>query len=135
MSRSDRHARQAAVVSGASVVPFDRLGHLLGEVDVLLTAVTAPGPLVTPAHCLARAGRPLLVVDLSMPRAVDPDAAAVPGVTVRTIDDLGDVARASLARRLGEVPRVEAICRDEAARAHRLFRARAARASESEQVS
>jgi glutamyl-tRNA reductase len=60
---------------------------------------------------------------------VDRSAAEVPGVTVRTIDDLGDIARESLERRAREVPRVEAIARDEAARAYRRLCARAARAA------
>jgi glutamyl-tRNA reductase len=50
-----------------------------------------------------------------------------PFVTLRTVDDLGDIAKASLARRTDEVPRVEAIAHDEAARAFRQIRSRAGR--------
>jgi len=62
-----------------------------------------------------------------VPRVVDPAVAQVPGVDLRTVDDLGDLVRDATARRLGEVPRVEAIVRSEAARAYEQFRARAAR--------
>lgn len=129
-SRSERHAREAAAVAGASVVTLDRIAEQLSVVDVLFTTLQAPAPIVDAASCVGRGLRPLLAVDLSVPRAVDPAVAGVEGVTLRTVDDLGDIARESLARRVQEVPRVEAIAHDEAARAWAQTRARAARAGE-----
>jgi glutamyl-tRNA reductase len=126
-SRSDHHAREAAGAAGAAVVSLAEVPTLLPEIDLLVAAVQAPTPVIDARQWAARIGRPLLVIDLSVPRAVDRSAADVPGVTVRTIDDLGDIARESLERRVREVPRVAAIARDEAARAYRRLRARAAR--------
>src|SRR5205085_9732341 len=59
--------------------------------------------------------RPLFLVDLAVPRDVDPEVRSIPGCTVRNVDDLEDVAASSLDRRLREVPRAEAIVAEEAA--------------------
>jgi glutamyl-tRNA reductase len=127
-SRSDKHARDAAGDSGATVVPFESLATSVADVDVLFTTVQAPSFLVYAADVRDRARRPLLAVDLSVPRAIDPEAGNVDGVTLRTVDDLGDIAQASLDRRAQEIPHVEKIAADEARRALVQVRSRAARA-------
>ncbi len=126
-SRSPHHAHKAAEASGAEVLPFDRIGQAIAETDVLIVAVQAPTPVVAASDCRRAPGKPLLVVDLSVPRGIEAAAADLEGVTVRTIDDLGDIARASLARRAEEIPRVEALAREEAHRACEQLRARARR--------
>jgi len=56
------------------------------------------------------------MVDLSAPRVLDPALAEVERVTLKTVDDLGDIVRQSTARRLGEIPGVERIIDDEVSR-------------------
>jgi glutamyl-tRNA reductase len=129
-SRSERHAREAAAQSGARPVTLDQLPQHLSNADLLFTALQTPTPVVDAAGCGSRAARPLLIVDLSVPRAVDPGVAALDGVTLRTVDDLGDIARESLARRAHAVPFAEAIAHDEAIRICEQLRARAARSVE-----
>jgi glutamyl-tRNA reductase len=126
-SRSEKHATEAAAQAGATVVPFGAMTSMLDRVDVLFTAVQVPAQVVHSRDLSARL-RPMFIVDLSVPRAVDPSAGELPLVDLRTVDDLGDIAQASLARRAREVPRVEAIAHDEAARALHQIRSRAARA-------
>jgi glutamyl-tRNA reductase len=63
----------------------------------------------------------LEIVDLSVPRGVDPAVAELPGIRLRTVDDLGQVARESVKRRLREIPRVQRIVAEEAARTYRQF--------------
>jgi glutamyl-tRNA reductase len=128
-SRSEKHARQAAAESGATPIGLDAVVDHLRQVDVVVTALQTPVPIFDAARCGSRADRPLLVIDLSVPRAVSADVALVAGVTLRSVDDLGDIARESLARREQEIPRVEAIAHDEAARAYEQFRVRAARSA------
>ena len=128
-SRSDTHAREAASESDAQVVPFDGIASAVQEVDVVFTTLQAPAFVLRATDLANRNGRPLFAVDLSVPRAIDPASGEVDGVTLRTVDDLGDIARASLARRVAQIPHVEAIARDEARRAFVQFRARARRHS------
>jgi glutamyl-tRNA reductase len=124
-SRSPHHAGQAARMAGAEVVAIDRLPAAIAEVDGVIAATRAAGFVVDAAMCraasAASAHRRLAIVDLSVPPVVDPAVALVPGVVLRTVDDLGEVVRGSIDRRAREVPRVERIVADEAARTYRQF--------------
>ncbi len=102
---------------GGSAVALGALTTALAEVDVLLTCTGATLP-VLGADDLARVmhdrdGRPLLVVDIAVPRDVEPAAASVPGITLLDMDDLRTFADAGLASRRREVGAVEAIIDDE----------------------
>jgi glutamyl-tRNA reductase len=125
-SRSLYHARDAAARSGAEVADIHQLAPILSQVDAVVAATRGGAYVVGVATLVARAGRPLLAVDLSMPRALDPAIAALPGVTLRTVDDLGEVVRESVARRRREIPKVERIAYDEAQRAYAQFLRRSA---------
>jgi glutamyl-tRNA reductase len=109
-------ARAAEVASRLRVdqVSFDDLADRIEDADAVVSATSALGYVVTPAH-IARRARPLLLVDLAVPRDVDPTVALLPGCTVRDIDGLADIAEASLVRRFHEVPRAEGIAAEEAA--------------------
>ena len=132
-SRSAHHARQASEKSGAEVIGLDHIGRALADVDAAIVATRASGYLIDAAGCQAavaeRPGRPLVVVDLSVPRVVDPAVAGVEGVIAAGVDDLGDIVRESVAQRQAEIPRVELIVREEAARAYRRFARRRERRS------
>lgn len=56
-----------------------------------------------------RAGRPLLIVDIAVPRDVDPSVAQIPGVTLLDMDDLRAFAQAGVERRFDELVAVENI--------------------------
>jgi glutamyl-tRNA reductase len=65
-----------------------------------------------------RAGRPLLVVDMAVPRDVDPAVGSVAGVTLLDMDDLKGFAEVAAAERRGELPKVARIVAEEVARYH-----------------
>ena len=97
-----------------------RLGDLAGEladVDVLLTSTGASTPLLEADDLEAvhgdRAGRPLLIVDIAVPRDVDPAVGHLPGVTLLDMDDLRAFAAAGATAREGEVAGVRTIIDDE----------------------
>lgn len=102
----------AAEVRGA-VWPWERLDEALSEVDVVLGAVQAPRPVVSfeglRAAARARAGRMLVLLDLGVPRSVDPRAGDLEGVFLHDVDSLERLVRTNRERRLAEVPRVEAL--------------------------
>ncbi len=101
-------------------MPFDQLAPALAEVDVLLTSTGASEPLLTvddlaPVLSL-RDGRPLLVVDVAVPRDVEPAARSLPGlVEVLDLDDRRAFARAGMQDRRREVARVHSIIDEEVA--------------------
>lgn len=104
----DRARLMAANLDGdATAVGLDALAAALGEADVVVTTTDATEPVVDEA-ALACAGDTFLI-DIAQPRDVSPAAATVPGVEVRDLDDLQDVADETFAARERAAERVEAM--------------------------
>jgi glutamyl-tRNA reductase len=102
---------------GGRAVTLDGLPAALGEADLLLSS-TGSSSVVLHADDLApvvaaRGGRPLLVVDLGMPRDVEPSVADLPGVTLLDLADVQAFVAAGLDERRKEVARVRAIVAEE----------------------
>jgi glutamyl-tRNA reductase len=112
-------ARLAARVGGRAV-ELGALASSLEQVDVLLTVTGAPAVIVEAADLApvmaARPDRPLLVVDVAVPRDVDAAVGRLPGVTLLDMDDLKAFAAAGVAARRKEIARVEAILAEETER-------------------
>jgi glutamyl-tRNA reductase len=85
-TRTEAHAARLADGLGGRAAPLADLPAELADADVLLTCTGATGLVigtdVVAAAMAGRDGRPLVVVDLALPRDVDPGAAALPGVHV-----------------------------------------------------
>ncbi len=83
--------------SCAQAVHFDALQQSLAEADIVICSTGAPHFVLHPgqvsAAAAARAGRPVLIVDLAVPRDVDPAVAAIPGVVLVYLDDLEELAQ------------------------------------------
>jgi glutamyl-tRNA reductase len=115
-------ARAAAVAEafGGEAVELDRIGEVLPSADAVVSATRAPGYLVTPGTvrraASGRPGRPLALIDIAMPRDIDPACGDVEGASLFSIDAVRTLVDRSLAHRLREIPRVEAIIDQECAR-------------------
>lgn len=112
----ERADELAARVGGRSVSLAD-LPAVLHTVDVLLTSTGATSLIVDQAGLAPliaqRSGRPLLIVDIAVPRDVDTAVSALPGVTLLDMDDLRRFADAGLRARRREVIDVQSIIEDE----------------------
>ena len=112
----DRAVELADRVGGRAIRLAD-LDASLSEVDLLLTGTGATSMLLEHADIArvmaSRGGRPLLVVDVAVPRDVDPSAADLPGVTLLDMDDLRAFAEAGQAERRREVDAVRALVAEE----------------------
>ena len=112
-------AKAAKLAERVGGVPVElvALAHALEEADVVLTSTGAPATLIEPADLEpilpARQGRPLLVVDIAVPRDVDPGVGLLPGVTLLNMDDLKAFVDAAMAERRKEVPEVNRIIAEE----------------------
>jgi len=116
-NRTPARAKELAARVGGEPVPLAELPDRLAGADVLLTSTGSRVPLLEQADVApimaARPDRPLLVVDIAMPRDVDPGVGEIPEVTLLDMDDLRRFAAAGIAERRREVAAVEAILNEE----------------------
>jgi glutamyl-tRNA reductase len=115
-NRSDARRDELASRFGAHAVPMERLAEELGSADVAVTCTSAPGFLLRPEDVRERKGRPLFLIDLAVPRNIDPAVNELDGCYLYDIDDLEAVVQASLSSRRQEAERAEAIVAEEAER-------------------
>ena len=119
-NRTWDRAKDLADRVGATAIHLDDLPPALAEVDLLLTSTGATSIIVEHGDVEpvveARAGAPLLIVDIAVPRDVDAAAGTLPGVTLLDMDDLRAHAEIGLAERRREVAAVRAIVEDEVTR-------------------
>lgn len=97
-NRSAARAERLAGGYDATPVPISDLDAALDVADVVISATASPGQVLSRARVesamRARDGRPLLLLDLALPRDVDPAAAELPGVTLIGIEQLTDAVDA-----------------------------------------
>jgi glutamyl-tRNA reductase len=118
-TRTARAAAERLLGEGWSVTSASAGGGLeaaLPAFDVLVTGSGGEAAIGRPALEAAACGRadmPLLVVDLSVPRDVDPAARTLPGVLLYDVDDVAGAAQHAVAARRAHVPAAEAVVEDE----------------------
>ncbi|MFI5004658.1 MAG: glutamyl-tRNA reductase [Solirubrobacterales bacterium] len=117
---ANRHADRALSLAqrfGGSVVGLDGLPEQLARADIVVSSTSSPHPIVGHEELELvlgqRAGRPLLLIDIAVPRDIDPRCGELEGVTLYDIDDLQRVVARNLNSRAGEVPPAEAIVEEE----------------------
>jgi len=107
-------ARPADVAADA--VGLEDLPAAIARADLVITSTGSPDVVLTYdalAPVLARRDGPLLVVDIALPRDVDPRLGSLPNVYLYNLDDLDRLVEHNLDRRRQEIPRAEAIVEDE----------------------
>jgi glutamyl-tRNA reductase len=116
-NRTPERAALLAHALGGEAVPIDTLSSAVAAADVVVFATSAGRPLLrseTVREAVrARRGRPLLLLDLGVPRNVEAEVAALDGVFLHTVDAVRGHVDENLGRRRRAVPRVEAIVEEE----------------------
>ena len=119
-NRSVDRAIQLAERVGGDVMPLDMLAETIADIDVLLTGTGANDLMVShdvlQAVMAKRPNRPLLIVDIAVPRDVDPAAANIDNVTLLDMDDLTAFAEIGRAERRGEISAVRSLIDEEVIR-------------------
>jgi len=130
VSRTLEHAAALAEQVGAEAAPWSTLSDALRSADIVVTATGSPMPVITRAEVAAamraRGNQPLFLVDIAVPRDVEPSAGDLEQVFLYNIDDLQTIVSENLARRTAEVTRAEALVVDEVARFGAWMRSRQA---------
>jgi len=117
---ANRHADRALSLAqrfGGSVVGLDGLPEQLTRADIVLSSTSSPHPIVGRDELAQvmhrRDSRPLLLIDIAVPRDVDSACAELEGVSLYDIDDLQAVVARNLDTRASEVPRAQEIVEEE----------------------
>ncbi len=118
-NRTYARAVEVARSLGGQPLAFSHLAEALTEADIVISATGAPGFVLGPQQVAPvlprREGRPLVFIDIAVPRDVDPAVGSLPGVHLYDIDDLQEVA-APQGVHLRDLRRAEAIVEEEAGR-------------------
>jgi len=113
LNRTTENAKALVARYGGEVLPWEKLPEVLDWPDLIVTSVTNPEPVLTREHLEAamtvRGNRPLIIMDLGVPRNVDPCAKMLPHVHLSDIDDLTDIVEQNKKAREDEVPRALAL--------------------------
>jgi len=119
-NRTVDRATELARRFGGEAIPLEDVGGELERADVLLSSTSAPGWILTREQVEralpARKGRPLFLIDLAVPRDLDPAIHELDGCYLYDIDDLEAVVAETLAGRRSEAERAESIVAEEADR-------------------
>jgi len=102
-NRTHEKARELAREFGGEGYGIDSLREQIERADVLISCTSSQTPIIGKPlleHCLrGRRNRPVLLIDLAVPRDVDKDVAKLRDVFLYTIDDLGEIVRQGQANR------------------------------------
>ena len=117
-NRTEAAAQQLANQIGAATpVPFDQIGEFLHEADLVICSTGAPDYVLTEQQMRKairrRRKRPSCLIDISVPRNIDPAAGNIPNVFLFDIDDLEHVISSNIRERERESERAELIVQSE----------------------
>jgi glutamyl-tRNA reductase len=120
VNRHFNHAEELAAEWSGAALPWDRLPEALAEADLVVSTTGAAEPVVTAERFAAveavRPSKPLLVLDLAVPRDFEPAIGEQPDVFLYSIDDLQGVCEKNRRERDAELPAAWHIIDQETAR-------------------
>jgi len=119
-SRTHAHADALAAQVEGRTVPWDDMRRAIADADIVLTATGSQRPIISRDDVRAVTGRrrsePLFIIDVAVPRDVDPAVSDIEQVFLYNVDDLQGIVQENLARRGAEIARAEAIVAEEVSR-------------------
>jgi glutamyl-tRNA reductase len=117
VNRSDERALALAESCGGRAVAYERLTMELADADVVIASTASPNFILTPelmkGVVRTRRHRPLFIIDIAVPRDVDPRVGSMDNVFVYDVDDLQQVAEENLSVRAREAALAEHIVEEE----------------------
>ncbi|RLB69935.1 MAG: glutamyl-tRNA reductase [Deltaproteobacteria bacterium] len=112
-NRTYQRARQLAEEFDGSAIEFKDFHSQLDRIDILLSSTGSPSYLIKPEHLAPalkkRKHRPIFLIDIAVPRDVDPAVNSMDGIFLYDVDDLQDVVSENIDHRKQEAERAEAL--------------------------
>ena len=117
INRTMERAQELVQRWGAEAATFENIYTALESADILISSTGAPHTLISSGMVgeimKRRPERPLVLIDIAVPRDIEPDVAQFPQVTLYDMDSLNARLEHSLAERMAEVPQVKNILNEE----------------------
>jgi glutamyl-tRNA reductase len=119
VNRTLQRAQELADRWEGQAAALETLLDHLNDMDIVITSTGAPHIVIRPSMVEEamkyRFKRPLVIMDIAVPRDVDPDVKNISGVYLHDLDTLSNHLESNIAQREAEVPRVQAILAEERA--------------------
>jgi glutamyl-tRNA reductase len=119
VNRTQPRAQELARRWGGEAAALETLPEALAAADVVIASTGAPHLIIrremAAAALAQRGGRPIVFMDIAVPRDIDPQIADLPGARLYDMDSLAHKLENSLAQRQSQIPRVQAILAEEQA--------------------
>ena len=116
-NRTYERAQELAVVFQGTPVEYSRFLSLLPEVDIVITSSGAPHYILSKDEMqrviTARRNKPMFLIDIAVPRNIEPSVNEVDNIFLYDIDDLQEVVNANLRERIKEAERAEELVAQE----------------------
>ena len=108
----EKATAMARYFNGATAIGLSQIVEQLSDMDVIISSTASPEPILTCANvewCLSGRNKPLLVIDIAVPRDIDPAISRFACVSLHNIDDLSKQIVANRRKRGSEIPKAKAI--------------------------
>jgi glutamyl-tRNA reductase len=127
-NRTAERAQELAKFFNGEVIPYDHFPSRLADMDIVLTSSAAPGFVLTPEMLRralsARKSRPMLLIDIAVPRNIDPAIQKLEHAFLYDMDDLQNLAERNMSARREVALQAEAIVTEEVTRLEAKLRER-----------
>jgi len=127
-NRTAERAQELANFFNGEVIPYDHFPSRLADMDIVLTSSAAPGFVLTPEMLRralnARKSRPMLLIDIAVPRNIDPAIQKLEHAFLYDMDDLQNLAERNMSARREVALQAEAIVTEEVTRLEAKLRER-----------
>ncbi|MBX7152273.1 glutamyl-tRNA reductase [bacterium] len=118
-NRTFSHAQELTQIVGGMAIEMERIESYLPDVDIIISSVDAHHYILTKSQIenamRIRDQRPLLIIDIGVPRNIDPAVAEIFGISLHDMDALSKTIDANLELRKADIPRIEGIIQEELA--------------------
>jgi glutamyl-tRNA reductase len=115
-NRTGERSEALAATLGGRAIPFENWEREMERLDIVISSTSSPGYVLDRARLepilKRRHGRALLLIDIAVPRDIDPSINLLDSVYLYNVDDLQGIADDSLRQRREEIERCEAIISD-----------------------
>ncbi|MBS0286242.1 MAG: glutamyl-tRNA reductase [Proteobacteria bacterium] len=102
VNRTLAHAKSLTECYGGESIGLDKLPIALAQADIVISAIASPKPVLLQAHldhAFSRKRRPIFMVDLGVPRNIEPTIADHEDIYLYTVDDLQGIVTENLKNR------------------------------------